>query len=71
MSEAQQSIASDEVLDALIIGAGFSGLYQLYRLRQQGFSVRLFETAANLGGIWHWNCYPGARVDSHVPNYEY
>ena len=71
MSEAQQSTASDEVLDALIIGAGFSGLYQLYRLRQRGFSVRLFEAGADLGGIWHWNCYPGARVDSHVPNYEY
>ena len=71
MNEAQQSAASDEVLDALIIGAGFSGLYQLYRLRQRGFSVRLFEAGADLGGIWHWNCYPGARVDSHVPNYEY
>ncbi len=71
MNKAQQSAASDEVLDALIIGAGFSGLYQLYRLRQRGFSVRLFEAGADLGGIWHWNCYPGARVDSHVPNYEY
>jgi cyclohexanone monooxygenase len=61
----------DEVLDALIIGAGFSGLYQLHRLRQRGFHVRLFEAAADLGGIWYWNCYPGARVDSHVPNYEF
>ena len=71
MSETQHSDTSGEVLDALIIGAGFSGLYQLHRLRQQGFSVRLFEAGAGLGGIWHWNCYPGARVDSHVPNYEY
>jgi len=71
MSEALQSAAGDEVLDALIIGAGFSGLYQLYRLRQRGFRVRLFEAGENLGGIWHWNCYPGARVDSHVPNYEF
>jgi cyclohexanone monooxygenase len=60
-----------EVLDALIIGAGFSGLYQLHRLRQRGFKVRLFEAGAELGGIWYWNCYPGARVDSHVPNYEF
>jgi cyclohexanone monooxygenase len=60
-----------ERLDALIIGAGFSGLYQLYRLRQRGFKVRLFEAGAELGGIWYWNCYPGARVDSHVPNYEF
>ena len=59
------------MLDALIIGAGFSGLYQLHRLRQRGFRVRLFEAGAGLGGIWYWNCYPGARVDSHVPNYEF
>ena len=58
-------------LDALIIGAGFNGLYMLHRLRQEGFSVRVLEAGAELGGIWYWNCYPGARVDSHVPNYEF
>jgi cyclohexanone monooxygenase len=58
-------------LDALIVGAGFSGLYALHRLRERGFAVRLFEAGADLGGIWYWNCYPGARVDSHVPNYEF
>ncbi|MBV1904835.1 MAG: NAD(P)/FAD-dependent oxidoreductase [Pseudomonadales bacterium] len=58
-------------LDALIIGAGYNGVYQLHRLRQEGFSVQLLEAASGLGGIWHWNCYPGARVDSHVPNYEF
>lgn len=57
--------------DALIIGAGFSGLYQLYQLRKLGFKVKLFDAGSDLGGVWHWNCYPGARVDSHVPNYEY
>lgn len=60
-----------EILDALIVGAGFNGVYQLYRLRQEGYSVRIFDAADELGGIWHWNCYPGARVDSHVPNYEF
>ncbi len=60
-----------ETFDAVIVGAGFNGLYQLYRLRQEGFSVRLVDAAARLGGVWHWNCYPGARVDSHVPNYEF
>jgi cyclohexanone monooxygenase len=60
-----------EVLDALILGAGFCGLYLLHRLRQRGFQVRIFEAGAGLGGIWFWNCYPGARVDSHVPNYEF
>ena len=57
--------------DAVIVGAGFSGLYQLHRLRECGFNVRLLEAGAGLGGVWHWNRYPGARVDSHVPNYEY
>ena len=60
-----------ETLDVLIIGGGFSGCYQLYRLRQEGFNVRLYDAGDALGGVWHWNCYPGARVDSHVPNYEF
>ena len=59
------------VLDALIVGGGFNGLYQLYQLRKQGFSVQLVDAGAGLGGVWYWNCYPGARVDSHVPNYQY
>lgn len=63
--------SEDEVLDALVLGAGFSGCYQLYRLRQRGFKVKLFDAGEALGGIWYWNCYPGARVDSHVPNYEF
>ena len=63
------TVATGEAFDALIIGAGFSGLYQLERLRAEGFNVRLFEAGSGLGGIWYWNCYPGARVDTHVPNY--
>lgn len=58
-------------LDALIVGAGFSGLYALHRLRADGFSVRLIEASDGPGGVWQNNRYPGARVDSHVPNYEY
>jgi cation diffusion facilitator CzcD-associated flavoprotein CzcO len=58
-------------VDALVVGAGFNGLYQLYQLRERGFSVQLVEASGGLGGVWHTNCYPGARVDSHVPNYEY
>lgn len=57
--------------DVVIVGAGFAGLYQLYQLRALGFSVVLLEAGADLGGIWYWNCYPGARVDTHVPMYEY
>ena len=61
----------DDGFDVLIVGAGFNGLYQLYRLRQEGFKVRLVEAGSGLGGVWQANRYPGARVDSHVPNYEY
>jgi cyclohexanone monooxygenase len=57
--------------DVVIIGAGFNGLYQLYHLRELGFSVQLLEAGSDVGGTWYWNRYPGARVDSHVPNYEY
>jgi len=57
--------------DIVIVGAGFSGLYLLYRLRAEGFSVRLVEAQDGFGGVWQANRYPGARVDSHVPNYEY
>ena len=57
--------------DIVIVGAGFNGLYQLKRLRDAGWSVRLVEAGSGLGGVWHHNRYPGARVDCHVPNYEY
>jgi len=57
--------------DVVIVGAGFAGLYQLRRLRALGLSVTLLEAGTDLGGIWHWNCYPGARVDTHVPMYEF
>jgi cation diffusion facilitator CzcD-associated flavoprotein CzcO len=57
--------------DAIIIGAGMSGLYQLYRLREQGFRVRVFEAATDVGGTWYWNRYPGARFDSESYSYGY
>lgn len=56
-------------LDAAIIGGGFAGVYLLHRLRQEGFNVKLIEAGSGLGGIWHWNNYPGARVDSQYPVY--
>lgn len=58
-------------LDALVVGAGFSGLYQLDRLRTLGYDVELWEAGERLGGIWFWNCYPGARVDSEGAIYQY
>ncbi|KAF2020086.1 cyclopentanone monooxygenase [Aaosphaeria arxii CBS 175.79] len=57
--------------DVLIIGAGFGGCYSLYRLRQLGFKVHLLEAGSTLGGVWHWNNYPGARVDSEIPYYQF
>jgi cation diffusion facilitator CzcD-associated flavoprotein CzcO len=59
-------------LDALIIGAGFSGLYQLYRLRNvRGLTARVVESGDAVGGTWHWNRYPGARCDSESHAYCY
>jgi cation diffusion facilitator CzcD-associated flavoprotein CzcO len=57
--------------DAIVIGAGVSGLYQLYRLRELGLKVRVFETGAGVGGTWYWNRYPGARFDSESWTYGY
>ena len=60
-----------EQFDAIIIGAGITGLYQLYRLRQLGLSVRLFEDGGGVGGTWYWNRYPGCRFDSESYAYAY
>jgi len=60
-----------ENLDVIVVGAGFAGLYLLDRLRRLGMTVRVFEAGGGLGGVWYWNCYPGARVDSPGPIYQY
>jgi cation diffusion facilitator CzcD-associated flavoprotein CzcO len=57
--------------DAIIIGAGLSGMYQLYRLRELGLRVRVFEAGTEVGGTWYWNRYPGARFDSESYSYGY
>ena len=57
--------------DAIIIGAGISGMYQLYRLRQLGLSVRVYESGTGVGGTWYWNKYPGCRFDSESYTYGY
>ena len=57
--------------DAIIIGAGIAGLYQLYRLRELGLSAQVFETGSGVGGTWYWNRYPGARFDSESYTYGY
>jgi len=57
--------------DVLVIGAGVTGLYSLYRFRELGFTVRSFEDASGVGGTWYWNRYPGARFDSESYTYGY
>ena len=57
--------------DVIVIGAGVTGLYSLYRLRELGFSVRAFEEGGGVGGTWYWNRYPGCRFDSESYTYGY
>jgi cation diffusion facilitator CzcD-associated flavoprotein CzcO len=71
-SEQRPQTADSLELDALIVGAGFAGLYQLLRLRDHlGLSVKSLEAAAGVGGTWYWNRYPGARCDSESHVYWY
>jgi cation diffusion facilitator CzcD-associated flavoprotein CzcO/acetyl esterase/lipase len=57
--------------DVVVVGAGFSGLYLLHRLRELGFSAVAFDEAADVGGTWYWNRYPGARCDIPTTDYAY
>jgi cation diffusion facilitator CzcD-associated flavoprotein CzcO len=58
-------------LDAVVVGAGFAGMYMIYRLRELGLSVRAFDVATDVGGTWFWNRYPGARCDVESLDYSY
>ncbi|CAG8127137.1 unnamed protein product [Penicillium olsonii] len=57
--------------DAIVIGGGFGGCNALYKLRNLGLAVNLIEAGSAFGGVWHWNRYPGARVDSEMPSYQF
>jgi cation diffusion facilitator CzcD-associated flavoprotein CzcO len=67
--EAQSQTGTE--FDAIVIGAGVAGLYQLYKLRELGLRVRVFEAGSGVGGTWYWNRYPGARFDSESWTYGY
>ena len=71
MPQAPATSGNAAAYDAIIIGAGISGLYQLYQLRQLGLRVRVLEAGTGVGGTWYWNRYPGARFDSESYSYGY
>ena len=58
-------------VDVVVVGAGFSGLYLNHRLRNEGYSLRVFERGDGVGGTWYWNRYPGARCDVESMQYSY
>ena len=70
MSSATTPVRPDEY-DAVVVGAGFAGLYTLHRLRQQGLSARVFEAGSGVGGTWFHNRYPGARCDVESLDYQF
>ena len=61
--------ARSEQLDAVIVGAGFAGLYMLHRFKKLGLRARILEAGGGVGGTWYWNRYPGARCD--IPSLQY
>ncbi|KIX98614.1 uncharacterized protein Z520_05915 [Fonsecaea multimorphosa CBS 102226] len=65
------SMSPEKNWEVMIVGGGFGGMYLLHKLRQFGFDVHLYDAASTFGGTWYWNCYPGARVDSIVPTYQF
>jgi len=58
-------------LDVIIVGAGFGGLYAVYKFREMGLKIAAFEAGGDVGGVWYWNRYPGARVDLPSIDYSY
>src|SRR6202521_2254952 len=71
MSDQQSELEQVAMFDAVIVGAGFAGMYMLHRLRGMGLAVRVFEAGGGVGGTWYWNRYPGARCDVESLEYSY
>jgi cation diffusion facilitator CzcD-associated flavoprotein CzcO len=70
-SNGNDSLPGRAEFDAIVVGAGWAGMYMLHRLRQLGLSCRVYEAGAGVGGVWHWNRYPGARTDGEWMWYSY
>ena len=68
---AERNPETGATFDAIVVGAGFGGLYMLHSLRKLGFTCRVFETGSGVGGTWFWNRYPGARCDIESMQYSY
>src|SRR5262245_56384807 len=63
--------AAKRPLDVVVVGGGFGGMYAVYKFREMGLTLRAFEAGGDLGGVWYWNRYPGARVDLPSIDYSY
>lgn len=71
MSATSTSDSDRPLLDVIVVGAGFGGLYATYKFREMGLSIQAFEAGGDVGGVWYWNRYPGARVDLPSIDYSY
>ena len=65
------SSGTAEPLDVVVVGAGFAGMYAIWKLGQMGLSLRVIEAGNDVGGTWYWNRYPGARCDITSMEYSY
>jgi cyclohexanone monooxygenase len=70
-SDSGKDRVTEGTCDAIVVGAGFAGLYMLHRLRGLGLKVRVYEQGGDVGGTWYWNRYPGARCDVESMQYSY
>ena len=64
-------MSSKSTVDAVIVGAGFSGMYAIHKFRKIGLTMKCFEAGSGVGGTWYWNRYPGARCDIPTTDYTF
>src|SRR6516165_9320357 len=71
LTSVEGDLAENDSCDVVVVGAGFAGMYMLFRLRGLGLKVRVYEQGGDVGGTWYWNRYPGARCDVESMQYSY